>query len=71
MRTQTSELKVAEEAGAAGTTVEEAWAARAGAHPGGRLVKADEVAAVVAFLASEDASAVNGETIGVALQAFG
>ena len=37
----------------------------------GRLVRAEEVAAVVAFLASEEASAVNGETIGVALQAYG
>ena len=71
VRTSASELKVAEEAARAGTSVEEAWAARAARTLAGRLVKADEVAAVVAFLASEDASAVNGETIGVALQAFG
>ncbi len=71
VRTKASELKVAEEAARAGTTLEEAWAARAARTVAGRLVKAEEVAAVVGFLASEDASAVNGETIGVALQAFG
>lgn len=71
VRTKASELKVAEEAARAGTTLEEAWAARAARTVAGRLVKAEEVAAVVGFLAGEDASAVNGETIGVALQAFG
>ncbi len=71
VRTKASELKVAEEAARAGTTLEEAWAARAARTVAGRLVKAEEVAAVVGFLASDDASAVNGETVGVALQAFG
>ena len=71
VRTQTSELKVAEEAERSGTTLEEAWQAREARTVAGRLVRAEEVAAVVAFLASEDASAVNGETIGVALQAYG
>ena len=54
-----------------GTTLEEAWQAREARTVAGRLVRAEEVAAVVAFLASEGASAVNGETIGVALQAYG
>ncbi len=71
VRTKTSELKVAEEAARTGTTPEEAWAARVARTHAGRLVKAEEVAAVVGFLASDDASAVNGEAIGVALQTFG
>lgn len=71
VRTRASELKVAEEAVRAGITPDEAWEARAARTQAGRLVKAEEVAAAVAFLASEDASAVNGEAIGVALQAFG
>jgi 3-hydroxybutyrate dehydrogenase len=71
VRTRTSELKVAEEAERSGSTVEEAWQAREARTVAGRLVRAEEIAAVVAFLASEEASAVNGETIGVALQAYG
>ena len=71
VRTKASELKVAEEAAGAGITPDEAWEARAARTLAKRLVTAEEVAATVAFLASEDASAVNGETIGVALQAFG
>jgi 3-hydroxybutyrate dehydrogenase len=67
VRTATAERKVAEEARAAGTTIEEAWAARAARTTAGRLVEADEVAAAIAFLASEDASAINGEALPVAL----
>jgi NAD(P)-dependent dehydrogenase (short-subunit alcohol dehydrogenase family) len=71
VRTATAELKVASEAELAGTTVEEAWAARAQRTAAGRLVTAEEVAAAIAFLASEAASGVNGEAISVALQAYG
>ncbi|HET8672637.1 MAG TPA: SDR family oxidoreductase, partial [Thermoleophilaceae bacterium] len=42
---------------------EEAVAALAGASPLGRLLQADEVATAVVFLASEEAAAINGQTI--------
>jgi NAD(P)-dependent dehydrogenase (short-subunit alcohol dehydrogenase family) len=71
VRTRTAELRVAEEAAAAGTGVEEAWQRRAERTLAGRLVEADEVAAAVAFLASDGASGVNGEALGVNLQASG
>ncbi len=35
------------------------------AHPGGRIATPDEIAAVVAFLASDDASAMNGAAVAV------
>jgi NAD(P)-dependent dehydrogenase (short-subunit alcohol dehydrogenase family) len=71
VRTATAERKVASEAQFAGTTIEEAWAARAARTPAGRLVEADEVAAAIAFLASDAASGVNGDAITVALQPYG
>jgi NAD(P)-dependent dehydrogenase (short-subunit alcohol dehydrogenase family) len=71
VRTRTSELRVAEEAAAAGTSIEEAWTRRAERTLAGRLVEADEVAAAVAFLASDAAGGVNGEALGVNLQASG
>jgi NAD(P)-dependent dehydrogenase (short-subunit alcohol dehydrogenase family) len=71
VRTATAELKVASEAERAGSTIDEAWAARAARTVAGRLVEADEVAAAIAFLASDAASGVNGEAISVALQAYG
>jgi NAD(P)-dependent dehydrogenase (short-subunit alcohol dehydrogenase family) len=67
VRTRTAELKVAEEARAAGTTVEAAWEARVARSTGGRLVEVGEVAAAIAFLASEDASGVNGQALGITL----
>jgi NAD(P)-dependent dehydrogenase (short-subunit alcohol dehydrogenase family) len=71
VRTATAEIRVASEAALAGTTIEEAWAARAARTPAGRLITPEEVAAAIAFLASDAASGVNGEAISVALQAFG
>jgi NAD(P)-dependent dehydrogenase (short-subunit alcohol dehydrogenase family) len=71
VRTRTAELRVAEEAAAAGTGVEEAWQRRAERTTAGRLITPEEVAAAVGFLASEAAGGVNGEALGVALQASG
>jgi NAD(P)-dependent dehydrogenase (short-subunit alcohol dehydrogenase family) len=71
VRTATAEIRVASEAALAGTTIEEAWAARAARTPAGRLITPEEVAAAIAFLASDAASGVNGEAISVALQAYG
>jgi NAD(P)-dependent dehydrogenase (short-subunit alcohol dehydrogenase family) len=67
VRTRTAEVKVSEEAELAGTTVDAAWAARAARTTGGRLITAAEVAATIAFLASEAASGVNGQAISVTL----
>ena len=50
-----------------GVTAQDIWAARAASYPAGRLVTESEVAKTIAFLASEDASGVNGEAIAVAL----
>jgi 3-oxoacyl-[acyl-carrier protein] reductase len=48
-----------------GTTREQVLAAMAASMPLGRVVKTEEFAALVAFLASERASAINGTTIAV------
>ena len=48
-------------------TVDEIWAQRGALYPPGRVVTPVEVAEVIAFLASEEASGVNGEAITVAL----
>lgn len=50
-----------------GVTVEEVWAERAAAYPANRVVAPEEVAATIAFLASEEASGINAEGITVAL----
>jgi 3-hydroxybutyrate dehydrogenase len=67
VRTRTSEVKVAEEAKAAQTSVEAAWEARAARTTAGRLVTAAEVADTIAFLCSDAASGVNGQALGVTL----
>lgn len=68
VRTATAELKVEQEAARSGVSVEEAWAARAAGYEAGRLVTAEEVAGTIAFLASAEASGINGESVTVALQ---
>ena len=50
-----------------GITLDEVWAERAALYPAGRVVTPEEVAEVIAFLASEESSGVNGEGITVAL----
>jgi len=71
VRTRTAELKVAEEAVRMGGSVEDAWAARAGRSYARRIVDEEEVAAAIGFLASDGASGVNGEALGVGLQPWG
>lgn len=68
VRTAMAELKVEQEAARSGVSVEQAWAARAAGYRAGRLVTVDEVASTIAFLASDEASGINGEAITVALQ---
>jgi NAD(P)-dependent dehydrogenase (short-subunit alcohol dehydrogenase family) len=67
VRTAMAERSATETARARGITVDEVWAERAAAYPAGRVVTAEEVAAVIGFLAGEDASGVSGEAITVTL----
>jgi NAD(P)-dependent dehydrogenase (short-subunit alcohol dehydrogenase family) len=71
VRTRMAELKVEQEADRSGMTIDEAWAARAARTWAGRLVAAEEVASAIAFLASDEASAINGVALEVALQPHG
>ena len=67
VRTQMAEASAAAEAKQRGITQGEVWAERAALYPAGRVVTPAEVAEVIAFLASEESSGVNGEAITVAL----
>jgi NAD(P)-dependent dehydrogenase (short-subunit alcohol dehydrogenase family) len=67
VRTSMAEDLAKEEAAERGITAEDIWAERAVTYPAGRVVEPEEVAEVIAFLASEEASGVNGEAIKVAL----
>jgi 3-hydroxybutyrate dehydrogenase len=67
VRTQMAERHAELEAEERGMSVAEIWAERAAEYPAGRVVVAEEVASTIAFLASEEASGVNGEAITVAL----
>jgi NAD(P)-dependent dehydrogenase (short-subunit alcohol dehydrogenase family) len=53
-----------------GVTPSEVWAERIALYPEGRVVRPEEVAATIAFLASNEASGINGETVRVALGRF-
>lgn len=53
-----------------GITADEVWAERLALYPEGRVVHPDEVAATIAFLASDEASGINGESVRVALGRF-
>lgn len=67
VRTPMAELSAIVEAERRGITTEEVWTERAALYPLGRVVTPEEVAEVIAFLASEESSGVNGEAITVAL----
>jgi NAD(P)-dependent dehydrogenase (short-subunit alcohol dehydrogenase family) len=67
VRTPMAELSAEAEARERGTTTEEVWAERAALYPPGRVATPEEVAQVIAFLASEESSGVSGEAIAVAL----
>ncbi|MCP4691146.1 MAG: SDR family oxidoreductase [Desulfobacterales bacterium] len=67
VRTAMAETSAEVEAARRGVTPDEVWAERAALYPAGRVVTPEEVAEVIAFLASEESSGVNGEAITVAL----
>lgn len=67
VRTRMAETSAITEAGERGITPEEVWEERAALSPAKRIVTPLEVAEVIAFLASEEASGLNGEAITVAL----
>jgi NAD(P)-dependent dehydrogenase (short-subunit alcohol dehydrogenase family) len=67
VRTEMAERSARLEAERRGLTVKEVWAERDAEYPVGRVVTAEEIAATIAFLASEEASGINAEGITVAL----
>ena len=67
VRTTMAEISAEAEAEQRSITPDEVWAERAALYPAGRVVTPEEVAEVIAFLASEESSGVNGEAITVAL----
>ena len=62
-----AELSAEAEGRERGITTEEVWAERAALYPPGRVATPEEVAQVIAYLASEESSGVSGEAIAVAL----
>ncbi|HEX5788302.1 MAG TPA: SDR family oxidoreductase [Woeseiaceae bacterium] len=67
VRTAMAERSAAQEARDRDLTVDAVWEERARLYPPGRVVTPLEVAELIAFLASEEASGVSGEAIRVAL----
>ena len=67
VRTPMAETSAKAEAELRGISSDEVWAERAALYPAGRVVTPEEVAEVIAFLASEESSGVNGEAITIAL----
>jgi len=67
VRTEMAERSARYEAKDRGITADEVWEERAALYPPGRVATPQEVAEVIAFLASEESSGVSGEAIRVAL----
>ena len=67
VRTEIAERSARHEARGRGITAEQVWEERAVLYPPGRVATAEEVAEMIAFLASEESSGVSGEAIRVAL----
>ena len=67
VRTEMAERSARQEAKDRGITANQVWEERAALYPPGRVVTPQEVAEMIAFLASEESSGVSGEAIRVAL----
>jgi len=67
VRTAMAERSARQEANDRGITSDQVWDERAAMYPPGRVATPQEVAELIAFLASEESSGVSGESIKVAL----
>ena len=67
VRTSMAERSAEAEARERGVSTDRVWADRAALYPPGRVATPQEVAEVIAFLASEESGGVSGEAIRVAL----
>ena len=67
VRTEMAERSARADAEERGITSAQVWDERAALHPPGRVVTPQEVAEMIAFLASEESSGVSGEAVRVAL----
>lgn len=67
VRTEMAERSARQEAEDRHISVDEVWEQRAALYPPGRVVTTQEVAEMIAFLASRESSGVSGEAIRVAL----
>ena len=67
VRTEMAERSARQEAKDRGITTDAVWKERAALYPPGRVATPQEVAEMIAFLASEESSGVSGEAIRVAL----
>lgn len=67
VRSEMSDRSAAAEAERTSRTVDDVWREREAAYAAGRVVEADEVAEVIAFLCSRASRGVSGEAIRVAL----
>jgi len=67
VRTEMAETSARAEANERSITTEEVWEERASLSPAGRVLSPEEVAELIAFLASEESSGLNGEAITIAL----
>ena len=67
VRTEMAERSARQEATDRNIATEQVWQERAAMYPPGRVVTPEEVAEMIAFLASEESSGVSGEAIRVAL----
>jgi len=71
VRTEMAENSAKSEAAERGMTTDQVWEERAALYPPGRVATPQEVAEMIAFLASEESSGVSGEAIKVALGSVG
>ncbi len=67
VRTEMAERSARQEAKDRDITTDQVWEERAASYSAGRVVTPQEVAEMIAFLASEESSGVSGEAIRVAL----
>jgi len=67
VRTEMAEKHAAAEALERDVSTEQVWQERAALYRAGRVATPDEVAAMIAFLASDEASGVSGEAVRVSL----